>query len=71
MKRKKKLPQSRSKSTLDKDNSINALNVGKKENPNELKTWLAHPNLSDRIVGLRGERKPPASAVGIANPLEL
>lgn len=25
----------------------------------------------DIIVGLRGERKPPASAVGIANPLEL
>jgi len=26
--------------------------------------------VSDKSVGLRGERKPPALAVGIANPLE-
>jgi hypothetical protein len=26
-------------------------------------------NAPDKIVGLRGERKPPALAVGIANPL--
>jgi len=37
----------RSKSALDKDNSITALKVGKKENPEMLDAWLAHPNLSD------------------------
>lgn len=39
--------KTRSKSALDKDNSITAMKVGKKENPTELKNWLAHPNLSD------------------------
>lgn len=38
---------SRSKSALGKDNSITAQKVGKKENPEDLKAWLAHPNLSD------------------------
>lgn len=28
-----------------------------------------NPNRPDKIVGLRGERKPPVSTVGIANPL--
>jgi len=37
----------RSKSALDKDNSITALKVGKKDNPEDVKSWLAHPNLSD------------------------
>ena len=37
----------RSKSALDKDNSITAQKVGKKENPEDLNSWLAHPNLSD------------------------
>jgi len=39
--------KARSKSALDKDNSITALKVGKKEKPDNLKEWLAHPNLSD------------------------
>jgi hypothetical protein len=39
--------KARSKSALDKDNSITALKVGKKENPDNLKQWLANPNLSD------------------------
>ena len=38
---------SRSKSALGKDNSITAQKVGKKENPEDLNSWLAHPNLSD------------------------
>ncbi|OGH07366.1 MAG: hypothetical protein A2W22_01590 [Candidatus Levybacteria bacterium RBG_16_35_11] len=38
---------SRSKSALDKDNSITAQKVGKQENPEDVKSWLAHPNLSD------------------------
>jgi hypothetical protein len=38
---------SRSKSALDKDNSITAQKVGKKENPEDVNSWLAHPNLSD------------------------
>ena len=38
---------SRSKSALDKDNSITAMKVGKKEIPQDLISWLAHPNLSD------------------------
>ncbi len=37
----------RKKSALDKDNSITALKVGKKEIPEDLNSWLAHPNLSD------------------------
>jgi len=36
-----------------------------------LDSLAAYSKAYDRIVGLRGERKPPASAVGIANPLEL
>jgi hypothetical protein len=39
--------KARSKSALDKDNSITALKLGKKENPDDLRAWLAHPNLSD------------------------
>ena len=39
--------KARSKSALDKDNSITALKVGNKENPEDLKEWLAHPNHSD------------------------
>jgi hypothetical protein len=39
--------KARSKSALDKDNSITALKVGKKENPEDFKIWLANPNLSD------------------------
>jgi hypothetical protein len=39
--------KNRSKSALDKDRSITAQNLGKIENPNELNTWLTHPNLSD------------------------
>jgi len=38
--------------------------------------WSARPSsrvksktTADKIVGLRGERKPPVSTVGIANPL--
>jgi hypothetical protein len=37
----------RSKSALDKDNSITALKVGNKDNPEDLNAWLAHPNHSD------------------------
>lgn len=38
---------SRSKSALGKDNSITAQKVGKLENPEDVKSWMAHPNLSD------------------------
>ncbi|HMB45909.1 MAG TPA: hypothetical protein VKL21_08810 [Candidatus Methanoperedens sp.] len=34
-----------------------------------LDSLAAYSKAYDRIVGLRGERKPPASAVGIAHPL--
>ena len=37
----------RSKSALDKDNSITAQKVCKKENPEDVNSWMAHPNLSD------------------------
>ena len=39
--------KARSKSALGKDNSITALKLGKKENPEMLDAWLVHPNLSD------------------------
>ena len=35
------------KKARSKDNSITALNVGKKENLGDLKAWAANPNLSD------------------------
>ncbi len=37
----------KSKSALDKDNSITALKVGNKEKLGDLKAWVANPNLSD------------------------
>jgi hypothetical protein len=41
------IQNARGKSALDKDRSISALKVGNKENPEDLKAWVANPNHSD------------------------